>query len=230
MSHDTFNGNDYSDVVRGGDGNDIIYGFGGNDTLFGDAHDDVLYGGGGNDIIQGGVGRDTAGFGNYSNNYNYARNADGSVTVTDVAGGGFGVDTLYGVEYLSFLNGTFDINSLAPPPPPPPSQQTPLSPVAKDHYGSGSSETIQGEILADTLRGNAGNDNIYGLGGNDRLYGGVGKDILSGGSGYDVFVFNTKPNKSTNLDKISDFNVNDDSIWLDNAIFKKLGRGSEFEP
>ncbi len=44
-------------------------------------------------------------------------------------------------------------------------------------------------------------------------------------------MFNTKLNKKTNLDKIVDFNVKDDSIWLDNAIFKKLGKkGSELSP
>ena len=37
-------------------------------------------------------------------------------------------------------------------------------------------------------------------------------------------MFDTKLNKKTNLDKIADFNVKDDSIWLDNAIFKKLGK------
>ncbi|MGO4574405.1 calcium-binding protein, partial [Microvirga sp. 2TAF3] len=43
-------------------------------------------------------------------------------------------------------------------------------------------------------------------------------------------MFDTKPNKKTNLDTITDFNVKDDTIWLDNAVFKKLGKGSEAKP
>ncbi len=48
--------------------------------------------------------------------------------------------------------------------------------------------------------------------------------MLTGGSGRDTFVFDTKANKKTNVDTITDFNVKNDSIWLDNAIFKKLGK------
>jgi len=57
----------------------------------------------------------------------------------------------------------------------------------------------------------------------------VGKDVLSGGSGFDTFVFDKKPSKN-NMDKVTDFNVKYDSIQLDNAVFSKLGRGSESSP
>jgi Ca2+-binding RTX toxin-like protein len=53
--------------------------------------------------------------------------------------------------------------------------------------------------------------------GNDKLYGGTGKD---------TFVFDTRLNKTKNVDKIYDFKSKDDSFHLDNAIFTKLGRGS----
>jgi hypothetical protein len=49
-------------------------------------------------------------------------------------------------------------------------------------------------------------------------------------------VFNTKlgtaeTDRQVNLDTIKDFNVADDTIWLDNKIFKKLGAaGSEAAP
>nr|WP_246504714.1 hypothetical protein [Microvirga antarctica] len=42
-------------------------------------------------------------------------------------------------------------------------------------------------------------------------------------------MFNTKLGK-TNVDKITDFSTKDDSIWLDNAVFKALGKGSEVKP
>ena len=39
----------------------------------------------------------------------------------------------------------------------------------------------------------------------------------------DSFVFNTTPNATKNLDTITDFNVADDTIELENAIFAALG-------
>ncbi|WP_112662089.1 cadherin domain-containing protein [Microvirga flavescens] len=82
----------------------------------------------------------------------------------------------------------------------------------------------------DILRGGKGKDVLIGTAGEDRIYGGLGNDTLTGKAGKDVFVFNTKPNKKTNLDKITDFDVKDDTIWLDNAVFKKLGKGTETKP
>ncbi len=45
-----------------------------------------------------------------------------------------------------------------------------------------------------------------------------------GGSGLDIFVFDSKPNKKTNLDKIVDFNVADDTIHLAKSAFSKIGK------
>ena len=94
------------------------------------------------------------------------------------------------------------------------------------------------DLATETTAGSAGNDVIVGglrkdnlSGGllDDVLNGGLGNDILKGGSGKDLFVFNTKLGK-TNVDKIVDFNVKDDSIHLDDAIFRKLGKGSPTKP
>jgi serralysin len=74
------------------------------------------------------------------------------------------------------------------------------------------------------------NDVVLGTGGDDYLYGGLGIDRSTGGSGKDIFVFDTKLNKKTNLDRIADYNVKDDTIWLDNAVFKKLGKGTLQKP
>ena len=129
-----------------------------------------------------------------------------------------------------FNNGTFAIGSLVPPPTPPVTPPAPPAPTAKNINGSSASETIYGDSLGDILRGNNGNDRLYGLDGADKLYGGTGKDTLFGGAGKDTFVFNTKLNKTTNYDKVVDYNVTDDTIWLDNSVFKKLGKGSESIP
>jgi Ca2+-binding RTX toxin-like protein len=75
---------------------------------------------------------------------------------------------------------------------------------------------------ANKLTGNAGANVLKGAGGNDTLNGGLGNDTLTGGAGKDAFVFNTALNAKTNVDKIVDFSVKDDTIHLDNAVFTKL--------
>ena len=55
------------------------------------------------------------------------------------------------------------------------------------------------------------------------MLGGLGNDTLTGGSGRDTFVFNTTINASTNVDRISDFSVADDTIWLENSVMTALG-------
>jgi Ca2+-binding RTX toxin-like protein len=88
-------------------------------------------------------------------------------------------------------------------------------------YGSGSSAiNLTGNSLANIIKGNAGANKINGY---------TGKDTLYGGSGKDIFIFNTKPS-SSNDDKIADYNVTYDTIWLDNKYFTKLGSGSSTSP
>lgn len=128
-----------------------------------------------------------------------------------------------------------------PPPPPPPSSGVIV--------GTASSETLNGTSGADTIQGLAGNDRLYGREGNDRLeggsgrdylygstgddtllggsgndylYGGSGRDVLTGGANRDSFVFDTSLGAS-NIDRITDFSVADDTIRLDNAVFTAFG-------
>ena len=84
-------------------------------------------------------------------------------------------------------------------------------------------EKVTGSTGDDVMKGGSFSDKISGGTGNDILSGGLGKDFLTGGKGKDTFVFDTKASKS-NADKITDFNVKDDTIWLENAIFTKLGK------
>ncbi|WP_404289669.1 calcium-binding protein [Microvirga sp. RSM25] len=113
-----------------------------------------------------------------------------------------------------------------------------LTPNQESIVGGEGANKITGNKLANTLYGgggndrmfgSAGNDTIFGEIGNDWLFGGTGKDSLTGGAGKDVFIFDKKPNKLSNIDKIMDFNVKDDSVYLENAIFK-IGKGSETKP
>jgi serralysin len=130
--------------------------------------------------------------------------------------------------------------------PPPPAPPPPSSNVIA---GTASSETLNGTAGADTIQGLGGDDRLYGqsgndrleggtgrdylfgstgddtlLGGdgNDRLYGGTGRDVLTGGANQDSFVFDTSLGAS-NIDKITDFSVVDDTIRLENAVFKTFG-------
>ncbi|MBL8397991.1 MAG: calcium-binding protein, partial [Candidatus Accumulibacter sp.] len=93
--------------------------------------------------------------------------------------------------------------------------------------GSGSDsfsgiEHLIGSENADTLLGDGNANSLSGAGGNDTLNGGLGNDLLIGGAGADVFRFDTLPDALSNRDQISDFNVADDTIELENAVFASL--------
>ena len=70
--------------------------------------------------------------------------------------------------------------------------------------------------------GNTAGNSLVGNGGANVLNGKAGNDTLTGGSGADIFFFDTALSASTNKDTITDFNVVDDTIRLENAIFTKF--------
>ena len=81
-------------------------------------------------------------------------------------------------------------------------------------------EGARGSELADTLLGSAGDNFLRGDEGNDLLSGRGGNDTLLGGAGRDSFLFDVAPNGGSNRDVIQDFIVADDTIRLENAVFK----------
>jgi Ca2+-binding RTX toxin-like protein len=96
----------------------------------------------------------------------------------------------------------------------------------------GSSIHGTGNALANVLTGNegwnrlggrGGNDTLLGGSGNDTLSGGLGSDLLTGGAGQDSFRFDTNPNTTSNVDRISDFVAADDGIQLDDDAFAGIG-------
>ncbi|MET0531993.1 MAG: hypothetical protein ABW003_27290 [Microvirga sp.] len=87
-------------------------------------------------------------------------------------------------------------------------------------------ENATGSSGNDILVGGTGHDTLRGGGGDDTLSGRGGNDVLDGGAGRDVFVFDTAPNKRTNKDKILSWNYREDTIRLDQDIFKKLKVGT----
>jgi Ca2+-binding RTX toxin-like protein len=197
----------FDDYLDGGDGNDILYGQGGND---------VLVGGAGNDTMDGGLGDDT-----------FMVDSSRDVVI-EAARGGY--DTVIATTSYS-LSPTAEVEVLK--------LSGVSSSAAINLTGSNTANEITGhagknKILGqggnDVLKALSGNDRLYGGTGNDKLYGGAGNDYLKGGSGRDVFVFDTRPNSRTNVDKVADFKSKDDSVWLDNKYFTKLGSGSLSKP
>jgi Ca2+-binding RTX toxin-like protein len=190
----TFNGNSYDDVIDAGAGDDVVYGNGGNDIVFGGDGNDYLVGGAGTDVLYGGFGDDV-----FLLDSPYDQFADDG-----------GIDTLV-VSYndASLPDGPNWIENLM-----------------FDGFGNFSG---RGNALNNLISGGAGKDILQGMGGNDMLSGHAGNDILSGGRGKDIFVFDavlgtSKTDRKVNFDMIKDFKVTDDTIWLDNAVFRKLSK------
>nr|WP_244627528.1 hypothetical protein [Microvirga tunisiensis] len=207
-SADKLDGGYHNDTLNGAGGNDILWGGDGHDRLNSAEGNDVLTGGFGDDILDGGAGdQDKAVFSGRRADYTIIKNQDGSSTVLDNRADGDGRDTVSGIEAFQFSDGTV----------PPPNAPSNLFPDG----GTRSQDLV--------LIGTKKADKLVGGIGNDRLYGKLGKDALTGGTGQDIFVFDTKPNTKTNLDKITDFNVADDTIWLENNYFK-VGNGTLSKP
>ncbi len=87
--------------------------------------------------------------------------------------------------------------------------------------GGSKNDALTGGKGNDQLIGGKGNDKLNGGRGNDTLDGGLGHDTLTGGTGSDVFSFTGKP-LAANTDKITDFNVADDTIQLLSSTFTQL--------
>jgi Ca2+-binding RTX toxin-like protein len=196
-------GTGMADKIWGGDGVDRLFGGEGDDELFGEEGadwlegglgkdeidggnaDDVMRGNAGDDVIAGGDGLDTAGFSGAYADYTI-RTVGSQTTVTHLAGGVDGSDTLAGVEYLRFSDMTVvtpvDTTPFVPEPNPPSAAPAGYNPVT----GTNGSNTLNGTALADDIQGRAGADKIYGRDGDDFIFGGSGRDTIHGGKGYDV--------------------------------------------
>ena len=195
--------------VYGGSGNDAIIGSRFTDYLYGGAGNDTLLGGDDFDILNGGQGEDYLDGGQ---GIGVLSGEDGNDTLVggldnDQIDGGAGLDTVV-------YNGTRSVI-------------VNLSQTGAQDTGQGIDritgvENVISGVGNDRLSGNSLGNDLRGGGGNDTLNGAGGNDTLSGGSGSDVFVFNTALSPG-NIDIITDFNVADDTIHLENAIFTALG-------
>lgn len=239
----------YNDLVTGNDIANTLKGEAGDDELQGRGGDDILGGGNGNDTLYGGGGSDTAIFANGKGSYTFSLGAGGAVTVSGV---GYS-DILYDIEAFKFADRTYSLEELLATKPvdPKPAGPAPVEPVQTSYTPSenlvlpvwaldataqgGASISLTGNDRDNSLIGNVGKNVIIAWAGRDRLNGGYGNDTLAGGQGSDAFIFSTKlgtakTDRKVNFDTIQDFSAPDDNIWLDNAIFKKTGSGTQASP
>jgi Ca2+-binding RTX toxin-like protein len=169
----------------------------GNNVLTGNGGNDLLVGHDGDDVLIGGNGNDRLTGGNGA----------------DSMDGGAGIDR---ADYSDATAGvTADLRVAA----------NNTRSATGDTYIS--IEDLSGSDFNDNLRGDNGGNTIWGLGGDDKIYGYAGNDKLIGGGGNDQFFFNTALNATTNVDRITDFDVGADTIVLRQTIFSAiLGTGT----
>lgn len=138
------------------------------------------------------------------------------------------VDAFGGKSYKSVTINITDVNDTVADPIGPTQPSAPPNPLVL--IGTLKRDSLIGKDGNDVIKGLANKDALFGNGGNDMLYGGLGNDVLTGGTGQDVFVFDKKLsktnalNKKQNSDRITDFSVNDDTIWLSKGAFKGLAK------
>ncbi len=183
------------DTISGGLGNDTIFGGSANDSILGGDGDDVLYSGGGAmDTILGGDGDDIFYAGGYA-----------------VLNGGAGSDTYY------LSSGTARIT-----------ESTTASGLDEvvTQYSYKLANGVEYLTLIGTTHASAtgsdGDNRIIGNSGNNTINGGLGEDTLAGGGGRDIFLFDSTPNATTNVDIITDFaafGTQSDRIAFDKSIF-----------
>jgi len=194
-------GNNGNNIVDGQAGNDILDGRSGNDTLIGGIGSDTFIISSGTDAIM------DLGLGGDSLQVSLGATVNATIKSAWTASS----DTL-NEGAVSITTKGFAVNVSAS--------------TGSDGYSilnTGSASSLVGSAAGDSLKGGKGNDLIIGNAGNDFIYGGAGKDILTGGSGSDTFIFNTTPNKSSNIDTLTDFSSGVDKLQFDKAIFKSIG-------
>ena len=230
---------DSDDHVETGAGNDTLNGGGGFDTLIGGAGNDtyVVDGSelvaeslnGGIDLIQTAMSYGLTsnfenltllGTGNFNGTGNGLSNIIRGNSGANRLNGGIGIDTLIGGAgndtYIT--NGGDKITEAA-------NGGTDLVQSSASHKLGANVEnlTLTGTSLINGT-GNDLNNLIQGNVAANLLNGGLGNDKLVGGIGTDAFIFSTALGTG-NIDRITDFNVADDTIRLDDAVFAGLVNG-----
>ncbi|MFN0192474.1 MAG: beta strand repeat-containing protein [Aestuariivirga sp.] len=242
-------GNHLDNSILGNNGGNLLKSLGGVDTLYGLDGADTLKGGAGADGLHGSTGLDTALYSGSSAavTINLALNTasggdaagDTWTSIENLAGSSFG-DTLTGNDVANVLDGGVGTDTLAG------GGGNDIFVVDNtgdavieaanagvDLINSSITLTLGDNIENLTLTGTA---NIYGTGNtlanaitgntaNSFIDGKEGDDLLTGNGGSDQFLITTALNALTNVDQITDFDVADDYLRIDNAVFAALPVG-----
>ncbi|MFN9416920.1 MAG: Ig-like domain-containing protein [Pirellula sp.] len=106
-------GSSFDDTLTGDKQDNLLVGNAGNDQIAGGEGNDLLIGGAGDDQLDGGDGIDVAKFSGNMSDYQFDRNADGQLVVTDLRPGSpDGVDRLVDVEVLAFADKSEAVGAL----------------------------------------------------------------------------------------------------------------------
>ena len=250
--HDELFGHDDADTLRGEAGNDVLNGGAGIDTMAGGLDNDIYFVDHVNDVVTENSGQ---GIDEVRTSVSYALTAGADVETlrttndngtgfimltgnssgneiigndgSNVINGGGGVDQMGGrggndIYYVDNPSDSVSENggqgndtartsvSWAL------TQGADVENVHTTSDGGTASINLTGNETGNVVRGNAGSNVINGGGGND---------YLTGLGGQDAFLFNTALNAATNVDAITDFNVADDTIRLENSIFGAFAAG-----
>jgi Ca2+-binding RTX toxin-like protein len=212
---DNLYGNEGVNGLNGKEGNDQLYGGNTRDVMIGGNGDDIGYGNGGDDLIVGGAGSDRL-YGTGGVDYIFG----------DEMPSGFVLPSTFAGDLVWLQEEKTVVTS---------SSMTLMSDAINITASGTTALTLTGNSLNNVMIGNAGKNMIAAVEGDDMVFGGYGNDTLSGGTGKDKFVFDQKlgsasTDRAVNFDTITDFKVKDDRFYLNDAVFKKLGKGSPDKP
>lgn len=189
-----------------GAGDDVYVGQNGrlSGAILGGSGNDRITTGIDNDVIDGGIGIDTMKGGMGNDRYFVT---DAKDIVVELAGQG--ADAIQTITSLRLPNHVEHLE---------------LSQDGGFISGTGNAlaNKITGNVHGNSLSGLAGSDTIDGGDGDDVINGGIGSDTLTGGDDTDSFVFDTAL-VPANRDTLIDFDGFEDTIRLDNAVFKAIG-------
>jgi Ca2+-binding RTX toxin-like protein len=188
--------------ITGSAYNDLLVGDTGANVLRGMNGHDTLQGAGGDDRLYGGDGRDHLDGGPGSDTM-VGGTGDDSYSVHDasdvvIESGGQGSDAVWTAVSYALTPGA-DVETL---------------------------RTSENGTAALNLTGNASGNIIRGNNGNNVINGGDGNDELTGFGGQDSFLFDTPLSAAFNVDVVTDFDVADDTIVLNQAVFGGIGLGT----
>ena len=234
-------GNSLDNIIRGFSGNDTINGGVGADNMTGLAGDDIYIVDNVGDVVVEAAGQGTDEVRTTLSAYTLAANVEnlrGALATGQMLNGNTLNNTIIGAGGNDTLNGGTGADTM-------------LGGLGDDTYvvdnvgdvvteaGGAGNDTVRTNLASytlganvenlvgvlsagQTLNGNSLINNITGANGGDRINGGLGSDNLTGGGGADRFVFDTALGAS-NVDRILDFSVPQDTIELDDAIFTAIG-------